>query len=185
MVTHDLHEAFFLGDQISIIMDGKLRQQGNRETVYRKPNSREVANFLGVTNIFNITALQFKGDRRWVECPELGCQLALPFSKSETEAFQSCSAVGIRSEHLELTALASSSSANRVTGIIEEIHAHENAAMIRVRCGPAGIVLEAAVPLARLKEGSFFRGEPITLRLPEDYLFPLADPSSAHGLSLQ
>jgi ABC-type Fe3+/spermidine/putrescine transport system ATPase subunit len=51
-VTHDLEEAFILGDRIGVFIDGRIVQSGTKEEIYRRPNSLEVARFLGIRNIF-------------------------------------------------------------------------------------------------------------------------------------
>jgi ABC-type Fe3+/spermidine/putrescine transport system ATPase subunit len=51
-VTHDLEEAFILGDRIGVFIQGRIVQSGRKEEIYRRPNSLEVARFLGVRNIF-------------------------------------------------------------------------------------------------------------------------------------
>jgi ABC-type Fe3+/spermidine/putrescine transport system ATPase subunit len=169
MVTHDLPEAFFLGDRITIIIDGKLRQQGPKEMVYRAPNSREVAHFLGITNIFSITVPVVNGDSLSVNCPELGCGLKLPYlSRPAAEVSLPFSAVGIRSGHVELLIPGESVSAgaNAVAGVIREVYEHENVVTIRAICGPQGATLEAVVPLWS-----------ITFRLPGKHLFLIPNTS--------
>jgi ABC-type Fe3+/spermidine/putrescine transport system ATPase subunit len=54
-VTHDLEEAFILGDRIGVFIDGRIVQLGTKEEIYRRPNSLEVARFLGIRNIFRGT----------------------------------------------------------------------------------------------------------------------------------
>ncbi|MDH4128316.1 MAG: ABC transporter ATP-binding protein [Spirochaetota bacterium] len=54
MVTHDLEEAFFLGDTVSIIIDGTIYQTGNKTDIYYHPKSTKVARFLGIRNIFEV-----------------------------------------------------------------------------------------------------------------------------------
>jgi len=51
-VTHDFEEALFLGDRIAIIHEGKIVQKGSPEQVFRMPESRFVADFLGIENVF-------------------------------------------------------------------------------------------------------------------------------------
>lgn len=51
MVTHDLEEAFFLGDFISILFKGKLVQTGTKYEVFGCPCDATIAKFLGVENI--------------------------------------------------------------------------------------------------------------------------------------
>ena len=47
MVTHDQHDAFALGDQIGVMLEGQLMQWDNAFNLYHAPNSRFVANFIG------------------------------------------------------------------------------------------------------------------------------------------
>lgn len=46
-VTHDQVEAMTLGDQIVVLHEGNVRQQGSPETIYARPADRFVAAFLG------------------------------------------------------------------------------------------------------------------------------------------
>lgn len=51
MVTHDLAEAYYLADHITILLEGRIAQQGEKAAVYGKPAAREVARFLGVETL--------------------------------------------------------------------------------------------------------------------------------------
>lgn len=51
-VTHSLDEAFLLGNQMAIMDAGSIVQVGDVREVFRKPNSRFVADFVGITNIY-------------------------------------------------------------------------------------------------------------------------------------
>ncbi|MCD6453083.1 MAG: ATP-binding cassette domain-containing protein [Dehalococcoidales bacterium] len=51
-VTHSFDEAFMLGNQMAIMNQGGVVQVGEPSEVFRKPNSRFAADFLGVTNLF-------------------------------------------------------------------------------------------------------------------------------------
>ena len=53
-VTHDQEEAFMLGEQIIVLIDGKLQQIGKRDDIYYHPNSLRVARFLHHQNIFHM-----------------------------------------------------------------------------------------------------------------------------------
>ncbi|NCB40235.1 MAG: ABC transporter ATP-binding protein [Erysipelotrichia bacterium] len=53
VVTHDLDEAFFLGDHISIMIDGRILQSGDRDRIYYYPHTFKAAKFLGIKNIFS------------------------------------------------------------------------------------------------------------------------------------
>ncbi len=53
LVTHDMEEAFMLGERIAVVNNGKLEQFGTREEVFYKPKTRNVAKFIGARNIFH------------------------------------------------------------------------------------------------------------------------------------
>ena len=46
-VTHDQLEALTLGDRVAVLSEGRVRQVGTPEEVYRRPVDRFVAGFLG------------------------------------------------------------------------------------------------------------------------------------------
>ena len=51
-VTHDQEEAFILGDIISVMMDGAVVQTGKRNRVYFFPETKKIALFTGMENLF-------------------------------------------------------------------------------------------------------------------------------------
>jgi iron(III) transport system ATP-binding protein len=54
-VTHDQEEAMSLADEIFLFRSGRLEQSGPGGDLYRRPNSRYVAEFFGKANIFRAT----------------------------------------------------------------------------------------------------------------------------------
>lgn len=52
-VTHDQVEAMELADRVAVIFNGKLAQFGAPQELYQQPNSTEVADFMGASNIFS------------------------------------------------------------------------------------------------------------------------------------
>ena len=49
-VTHDQEEALSLADRVAVMWGGQIAQVGEPEELYRNPNSREVAQFVGGAN---------------------------------------------------------------------------------------------------------------------------------------
>ena len=49
-VTHDIEEAFFLGDKICIIQDGELIQSGTKQEIISNPQNDFVRRFITVKN---------------------------------------------------------------------------------------------------------------------------------------
>ncbi|MDD2587017.1 MAG: tungstate ABC transporter ATP-binding protein WtpC [Syntrophomonadaceae bacterium] len=50
-ITHDFSEAIALGDRIGVMYNGEIVQVGTPAEVFRRPNSRFVAEFVGAENI--------------------------------------------------------------------------------------------------------------------------------------
>jgi putative spermidine/putrescine transport system ATP-binding protein len=50
-VTHDQSEALSLSDRLAVMSEGRIRQLGTPEEVYRSPCERFVASFVGDTNV--------------------------------------------------------------------------------------------------------------------------------------
>ncbi len=55
VVTHDPEEAMLLGDRVAVMRAGRILQIGSPDTVYRRPDSVFVAEFLGEVNKFRGT----------------------------------------------------------------------------------------------------------------------------------
>jgi ABC-type Fe3+/spermidine/putrescine transport system ATPase subunit len=50
-VTHDQEEALAISDRVVVMNRGRIEQEGTPESVYRRPESRFVADFLGRPNV--------------------------------------------------------------------------------------------------------------------------------------
>ncbi|HNW36247.1 MAG TPA: ATP-binding cassette domain-containing protein [Candidatus Ozemobacteraceae bacterium] len=61
-VTHDHHEAYFLGDRIGVVLQGRLHQVGTRDDLYHRPQTIEVARFLLTRNLYSGVACDSIGD---------------------------------------------------------------------------------------------------------------------------
>ena len=77
-VTHDQVEAMTLADRIAVLRDGKLEQVGTPSELYERPNSLFVAGFIGSPKMNFLTG---------------------GFATDE-----GCTTLGIRSEHIEVSA---------------------------------------------------------------------------------
>ncbi len=51
-VTHNREEASWLADRMAVMNQGRIVQIGNPDDVFRKPESKFIADFVGVENIF-------------------------------------------------------------------------------------------------------------------------------------
>jgi ABC-type Fe3+/spermidine/putrescine transport system ATPase subunit len=71
MVTHDMEEALFLGDTMSVMIDGSIRQTGARRELFENPNSVEVAQLMGIRNLFRGRVSRAEKREIHVRCQEL------------------------------------------------------------------------------------------------------------------
>ncbi len=79
LVTHDQEEALIMSDRIAVMFEGKIAQLASPEELYRRPNSRRVASFIGAMNFL---------DAQVTSCTETGLHLNIP-ALGEVEVPQS------------------------------------------------------------------------------------------------
>lgn len=75
LITHDLNEASFLADRVSIIIDGKIYQSSTKDNIFRDLKSVEVAKYLGIKNIFKAQAISTKGNLTLFSVPSINSRL--------------------------------------------------------------------------------------------------------------
>jgi ABC-type Fe3+/spermidine/putrescine transport system ATPase subunit len=103
MITHDLSEGFFLGDQVTVLIDGQIHQSDDRDTVWRHPATLAVAQYLGIRNIFGGTVNRVEAQAAVVDCPELNGELHVPLLPDSPEPEAGAAVwVGIRAEFVVL-----------------------------------------------------------------------------------
>lgn len=61
-VTHDQEEALTMSDTIVVMNKGRIEQMGDPNTLYGRPGSVFVANFIGETNLLRSTVISSEGD---------------------------------------------------------------------------------------------------------------------------
>ncbi|MCW5222973.1 ABC transporter ATP-binding protein [Verminephrobacter aporrectodeae] len=78
-VTHDQFEAFAMGDRIGVLHEGRLHQWDDACTLYHRPATRFVADFIG-HGVFSPATLVQRGGRVVAQTPlgELGTLHACP-----------------------------------------------------------------------------------------------------------
>lgn len=79
LVTHDLAEAYFLADRVTVLLDGAVAQQGDKADVYGRPVTPEVARFLCVETLQSGRIVEMNEGVAVVEVQGIHLQaLALP-----------------------------------------------------------------------------------------------------------
>jgi spermidine/putrescine transport system ATP-binding protein len=72
LVTHDQEEALVMSDRIAVMFEGEIAQLADPETLYRRPNSKKVADFIGTMNFLPATILSETGGQVEVEAKGFG-----------------------------------------------------------------------------------------------------------------
>ncbi len=164
LVTHDLTEAYSLADQITVLIDGRQEQSGDKAAIYRRPASLAVARFLGLKNLFPARA-QTPG---LLDCPAFGVQLRIKDSKVEGEELW----VGIRAEHVAVRRPNDPlrPDETRLSGYFERILDLGDSAMLHLRT-PSGALLEIRCRHRLLRSYAIQEGKMGIVGLPADELF--------------
>jgi len=72
LVTHDQEEALSLSDRVAVMEGGKILQVATPRTLYERPNSRAVADFIGEINFFHATVREITAQAATVNAGVLG-----------------------------------------------------------------------------------------------------------------
>jgi tungstate transport system ATP-binding protein len=134
-VTHDRDEAFTLAARVGVMENGHLVQLGSRESVFMQPNSRTVAEIVGIENCLpgvvdgidgNYTVIATHGVRALtIRCLEVGAKVV------------AC----IRAEDIYLSRESCEAEIpNRFTGKIIEVSSGMIGHRIVLDCGPLRLV---------------------------------------------
>lgn len=75
-VTHDQIEAMALSDRVVVMNGGKIEQMDTPETIYRKPATRFVADFIGRANFVPVTVVNTTNSHATIDL--LGKQFETP-----------------------------------------------------------------------------------------------------------
>jgi len=62
-VTHDQEEALTMSDRIAVMSAGELQQLGKARDIYEHPHNRFVADFIGETNLLDVTIEKIENGR--------------------------------------------------------------------------------------------------------------------------
>ncbi len=101
LVTHDQEEALVMSDRIAVMFDGEIAQLADPETLYRRPASKKVADFIGTMNFLPAKILSEAGGRVEVDAHGFGA-VTLDAAQCMGVAGDSGAMVGFRPETLTI-----------------------------------------------------------------------------------
>jgi spermidine/putrescine transport system ATP-binding protein len=161
-VTHDQEEALTMSDRIAVMSGGHVEQIATPQTMYDEPETVFVADFLGVSNLMEVTA----------EGPDGGaCRVKV----GEFALEAGCGEVGLRGEtHVVIRPERvviepyESGGANRVPGMVERVVYNGASEQLVIRLATGTTVQALAVRDGTPEKWS--QGTPVQAYLPADAL---------------
>jgi spermidine/putrescine transport system ATP-binding protein len=120
LVTHDQEEALVMSDRIAVMFEGEIAQLADPETLYRRPNSRRVAEFIGVMNFLPAKPTGETGGKVGLEVAGLGALEVSPDQIAAQNAGGEAS-VGFRPETLTILYEGQKGADREAPGTIDEV----------------------------------------------------------------
>jgi spermidine/putrescine transport system ATP-binding protein len=167
-VTHDQDEALVMSDRIAVMNAGRIEQLDAPEALYEKPRTRFVADFLGVTNLFQGRVIGRRDGHVVVRTPG-GLELLAADDGGWREGAPVW--LGLRPEKISLV----DRQANAFDGVIDDEVFLGDWTDWRVRVGGEVLSVGEGNVLARDRK----RGDPVTLSFPPDAVLRLEDAGAA------
>jgi len=119
LVTHDQEEALVMSDRIAVMFDGVIGQMDDPETLYRRPKSKQVAEFIGMMN-FLAGDVRETGTRITVDVQGLGpCEV--PGEQAPGGVATGPCAIGIRPETLSILFEGEQTERRVAEGVVDEV----------------------------------------------------------------
>ena len=134
VVTHDRTEAVALGDWMAVMIEGRIRQVGPVQEVFRRPADAQVAQSAGVENVLPVEMAEHKGGLLTLRVG--GTQLECVDS-AELPASGGAVFACIRAEDVALSRdpIQGSSIRNRLPGLVRAVTIERPLARIELDCG--------------------------------------------------
>jgi spermidine/putrescine transport system ATP-binding protein len=119
LVTHDQEEALVMSDRIAVMFEGEIGQMDDPETLYRRPNSKRVAAFIGKMNFLpgDVTAATPK---TVVEVAGLG-RCEIPEEQAPGGVSTGEATIGIRPETLAILFEGEETDRRVTNGVVDEV----------------------------------------------------------------
>jgi len=136
-VTHDQAEAMVISDRIVVMFDGRIRQIGDATEIYAHPVSRDVADFIGISNFIDGRVARTEADYYVVDTPlgAVRCRSVLALAAGDAAM------VMVRPESIRLSRQPPEASGlNRIAGRVKDRFYFGNIAGYRVACGDGSVL---------------------------------------------
>ncbi|MDP3813925.1 ABC transporter ATP-binding protein [Pseudomonas sp.] len=155
IVTHDQEEALVMSDRMAVLDGGKICQIGSPAELYENPNSRFVANFIGVSNLLE----GVRQNDQTVTVNGHALRVSVDLAGHRGEAL----AVVVRPERLQVLDEQSPACDNQVDGRIVEVAYHGLDTNLHVQTPLSDKPLIVRVPSSQFELAHFAPGMAIRL----------------------
>ncbi|MEM1373776.1 MAG: ABC transporter ATP-binding protein [Pseudomonadota bacterium] len=118
LVTHDQEEALIMSDRIAVMFDGRIAQVAAPQELYRRPGTRQVADFIGVMNFLPAKA-SVSGAKITADIAGLG-HATLGVDQCPGGAASGAVHVGLRPEMVTLLYYVEAASGETAAGTVAE-----------------------------------------------------------------
>ena len=120
LVTHDQEEALVMSDRIAVMFEGEIAQLADPETLYRRPNSRKVADFIGTMNFLPAKVLEEGPEAVEIEAAGFG-RIHVEASQVMGKTTPEGATVGFRPETLTILYDGNAATDRESMGTIDEV----------------------------------------------------------------
>jgi spermidine/putrescine transport system ATP-binding protein len=119
LVTHDQEEALVMSDRIAVMFEGSIGQMADPETLYRRPNSKRVADFIGKMNFLK-GSVESVGDKVTVDVEGFG-RVEVAAEQAPAGAIPGDTTIGIRPEMLGILFQGETTDRRVIEGVVDEV----------------------------------------------------------------
>jgi spermidine/putrescine transport system ATP-binding protein len=161
-VTHDQEEALTMSDRIAVMSGGRVEQIATPERMYEEPETVFVADFLGVSNLMEVTAEGQDGGACRTKLGDFGLRAGCGEVGHVGETH-----VVIRPERVAIEPYEASGE-NRVPGMIERVVYHGASDQLVVRLATGDLVQALFVNDGSRRDWS--QGTPVQVHFPAEAL---------------
>jgi spermidine/putrescine transport system ATP-binding protein len=108
-----------MSDRIAVMFEGAIGQMADPETLYRRPNSRKVADFIGKMNFLRGT-VEDVGEKVTVDVEGFG-RVAVAAEQAPGGALRGETTIGIRPEMLGILFPGETTDRRLIEGVVDEV----------------------------------------------------------------
>jgi putative spermidine/putrescine transport system ATP-binding protein len=169
-VTHDQVEAIELADQIGVMFDGRIVQFGTPESIFNRPTTPRIAEFMGATNLLEGDVAGAAGGAAAIETPVGRFEVAAGGPEGAGRL------ATIRPEHVHLDApddATPAATVNSFRAVVDEGVYYGGIVSYRIRSG------DTTLTVRDRSTRRFEAGEEVVVRLPSEHLWIFPDQPDA------